>query len=115
MRRIMMLVLTLVVVACGSENSFGTDPYARKHAVTTKVVTCANNAAQRSLAVSWVDWNWQAIFLKGAQQVASVTDSALTHSSGCVYAVGDKARVKLVPLNGIQNYLDSAFVDVDIK
>jgi hypothetical protein len=110
---IMLVALVALVVAC-SQNAIGPDPYARKHAIVTNVVTCAN-PTQRNLQVSWVSWQWSAIFLKGAQQVSVVTDSTRTKSSGCVYAVGDQARVKLVPLNGIDAYLDSAFVDVQIK
>lgn len=108
-----MAIVSLVAGACKSD-TIGPDPFARQHAITTRAVQCAN-PAQFNLQVSWVDWSWQAIFLKGAQQVASVTDSSVTHSSGCIYAAGDKARVKLVPLGAIAQYLDSAFVDVDIK
>lgn len=110
---IAMAIVSLVAGACKSD-TIGPDPFARKHVITTNVVQCAN-PAQFNLQVSWVDWTWQAIFLKGAQQVASVTDSSTTHASGCIYAAGDKARVKLVPLGAIAQYLDSAFVDVDIK
>ena len=65
--------------------------------------------------MSWVDWQWQAIFLKDAAQVAKVTDASQTKSSGCVYALGDKARIELFPMGDITQYLDPAFVDVTIS
>lgn len=113
MRKLLAVSMLLAVLAACSTNPIGPDPFARKHAITTNVVACTPTTF--NLQVSWVNWSWQAIYLKGAQQVANVTDSSLTHSSGCVYGLGDKARVKLVPLGGIAQYLDSAFVDVTIK
>jgi hypothetical protein len=111
MRKLFAVGLVMLLAAC--HDSTAPDPYARQHIIKTNVVACDN--AGYNLQVSWVDWNWQAIFLRGGQQVANVSDSSLTHDSGCVYALGDKAHVKLVPLNGIEKYLDSAFVDVIIQ
>lgn len=107
------LMLVLAVVSACSQDAFGPDRYARKHVIVTNVVACP--AGQFNLEVSWVNWQWQAIFLKGAQQVANVTNDQLTKSSGCIYALNDKARVKLVPLGDIAQYLDSDFVDVTIQ
>lgn len=112
-RLIAFAVALAALVACSDSNA--PDPFARKHLITTDVRACSTPADKYELSVSWVEWKWQAIFLKGAQQVASVTDSSLTHSSGCVYALRDAARVKLVPLAGIEQYLDSTFVDVTIE
>jgi hypothetical protein len=107
------LGLVLLGSACNSD-TFGPDPYARQHLITTNVVQCADTT-QRLLQVSWVNWRWAAIFLKDSKQVSVVNDSSLTHSSGCVYVAGDKARVKLIPLGDIAKYLDSTFIDVTIK
>jgi hypothetical protein len=112
MKRLMTIALALTLAAC--QDAIGPDQHARQHAITTRVTTCAN-PVQFNLQVSWVDWNWQAIYLKGAVQVANVTDTAVAKNSGCIYALGDRARVKLVPLGDIARYLDSAFVDVVIR
>ena len=114
-RIITLLLITLgVTIASCKSDTIGPDPFARKHAIKTVVTSCLKPAATYNLQVSWVNWNWQAIFLRAGQPVATVTDSSIVHQSGCVYALGDKARVTLIPLGAITQYLDSAIVDVDI-
>lgn len=111
MRRIFAVAVLMVVLAACAD-SLPSDPFTRQHAITTNVVACT--PATFNLQVSWFPGNWQAIYLRGAQQVANVTDSSTVHSSGCVYHSGDAARVKLVPLGEFTQYLDSTFVDVPI-